>query len=132
VLTSSLPKFAEQVGAAMEGASHETALMVAARAKEKCPVGLTGNLRDAIHVEHAGPGRYRVVAGNEKAWYGHLVEHGTSHSAAKPFLAPAVEETRAEVAAAVAASLTMGHIKAKLLGGNPDLADFDGTGLNLE
>ena len=37
--------------------------------------------------------------------YSHLVEYGTSHSAAKPFIRPAVDSTQGEVVGAMAAGL---------------------------
>jgi HK97 gp10 family phage protein len=37
--------------------------------------------------------------------YGHLVEYGTSHSTAKPFIRPAVDQTQGEVLGAMAKGL---------------------------
>jgi HK97 gp10 family phage protein len=37
--------------------------------------------------------------------YAHLVEFGTSHSSAQPFIRPAIEQTKDQVVAAMAASL---------------------------
>jgi HK97 gp10 family phage protein len=37
--------------------------------------------------------------------YSHLVEYGTAHSAAKPFIRPAIDESQGEVITAMAAGL---------------------------
>lgn len=63
---------------------------IAQAAKERVPVD-SGALRDAIHTDARGKGVY-VVAGDHHTFYGHMVEHGTSHSAPQPFLVPAFEE----------------------------------------
>lgn len=61
------------------------------------------HLRDRIHVERRGTGEYAVVAGDDEAWYGHLIEHGTARGGKpggrgergptppRPFLVPALE-----------------------------------------
>jgi HK97 gp10 family phage protein len=71
-------------------------------AKARCPVGdEPPHLRDRIHTE-AGEKGYFVVAGDSQVFYGHMVEFGTSHSAAQPFLIPALESVAAERIAASA------------------------------
>ena len=52
----------------------------------------------------------KVKRGNREVFqnpskYSHLVEYGTSHSAAKPFIRPAVDSTQGEVVGAMAAGL---------------------------
>jgi len=52
----------------------------------------------------------KVKRGNREVFqnptkYSHLVEYGTSHSAAKPFIRPAVESTQGAVVGAMAAGL---------------------------
>lgn len=64
----------------------------------------SGGLRNAIHVEDIEDG-YAVIAGDDDVFYGHLVEHGTSHTAPRPFLVPALEESAEEIAGFVAAAL---------------------------
>jgi HK97 gp10 family phage protein len=87
------------------GAAREGAEAVAVRAKERAPVE-TGALRDAIHVEKdSKPFTYNVVAGVKEAFYGHMVEFGTSHSSAHPFLVPAAEESVGDVERIVTAAL---------------------------
>lgn len=41
----------------------------------------------------------------DPSFYSHLVEYGTSHSAAKPFIRPAVDQTQSEVLSAMADGL---------------------------
>jgi HK97 gp10 family phage protein len=60
----------------------------------------SGDLRNAIHVDD----KY-VVAGDSNVFYGAFEEFGTSHSPAHPFLVPAAEAKREEVAALVTAAL---------------------------
>lgn len=55
--------------------------------------------------------KYEVMS--DPSNYGHLVEYGTSHSTAKPFIRPAVDETKGEVLAAMAAGLEK-HLIRKL------------------
>jgi HK97 gp10 family phage protein len=90
-LFSRLPMIAAELGPEVESALEKVAETVAESAQEKVPVE-SGDLRDAIHVEKQDDG-YSVVAGNERVFYGHLVEHGTTHSPPRPFLIPAAEES---------------------------------------
>jgi HK97 gp10 family phage protein len=104
-LKSRLPEIASRLAPAVDAAIHEGADIVSAGAKDRCPV-LTGALRDAIHVEEGEvPGEVLVVAGNRKAFYGHMVEHGTVHSAPHPFLIPALEANRETIVSMVRAAL---------------------------
>lgn len=54
------------------------------------------HLRDVIHTEQALEGLY-VIAGDHDVFFGHMVEHGTTHSAPRPFLVPALEMHRAAI-----------------------------------
>jgi HK97 gp10 family phage protein len=81
----------------MDVAARAGAELVEQRAKGRVSVA-SGKLRDAIHVEREGLGEYAVVAGNKAVFYGHIVEHGGAHSPAHPFLIPAGEESRGDVA----------------------------------
>lgn len=89
-LISRLLPIAAELPAQVGGALEEVAEAIAESAQSKVPVE-SGDLRDAIHVEKQGSD-YSVVAGNENVFYGHLVEHGTTHSPPRPFLVPAAEE----------------------------------------
>jgi HK97 gp10 family phage protein len=64
-------------------------------AQERVPVD-SGALRDAIHVESKGM-ETRVVAGDSQAWYGHIVEHGSTTAPPRPFLIPAYEAVRPSI-----------------------------------
>jgi HK97 gp10 family phage protein len=59
---------------------------------------VSGDLHDSIHVEIDGM-ETRVVAGNSKVWYGHIVEHGSVQQDAgpRPFLIPAYEAVRPSI-----------------------------------
>jgi HK97 gp10 family phage protein len=92
---NNLDRIARQVKPAVEEAIRDGAELVVARAKARAPVR-TGALKAAIHSELVHNG-YEVVAGDGDVFYGHLVEHGTHHSAAQPFLVPALEESRSDV-----------------------------------
>jgi HK97 gp10 family phage protein len=105
-LKSRLPMIAAELDPRVSTAVKAGAELISADAKTKVadppPVG--EGLREAIHVESDGPG-YSVVAGSDDVFYGPMVEHGTSHSAPKPFLIPAMEENKEAVAAGVTAVL---------------------------
>lgn len=93
--------------------------VIASAAKKKITKGRTGLLKKAIrvksgmkgHTAFAVIGASRSIAGTYKGkrvvpWlYSHLVEYGTAHSAAKPFLRPAVNETGAAVVKKMAIGL---------------------------
>lgn len=63
---------------------------IEARAKMKAPVK-TGNLRNSIGSDQESEYVWYVRVGAE---YGAYVEYGTRHTAAQPFLLPALEEVR--------------------------------------
>ena len=96
MLKSRLPEIATGLQAKVDAALAVGANRVAAEARDRVPVN-SGALRDAIRVEHDGPGEYTVLAGDNDAFYGHLVEFGTSLTPARPFLIPAVESRRGDV-----------------------------------
>lgn len=98
-LKSRIPAIVAELPARMEGVTSEGADLVAERARVRVPDAppYGEGLVTAIHVERRGPARHEVVAGDNDHWYGHLVEHGTTHSAPHPFLVPSLEESRADV-----------------------------------
>lgn len=56
-------------------------------------VKVSGTLRGAIGRRRKGPLSYHVgVLGAKRAWWGALVEFGTSQKAARPFAEPAARE----------------------------------------
>jgi HK97 gp10 family phage protein len=99
MLRSRLPQIAAQLGARLDIATRAGAEIIAAQAKTRAPTN-TGTLRDSIHVEREGAAEYAVIAGDDDVFYGHLVEHGTSHTAPRPFLIPATESSKPAVIAA--------------------------------
>lgn len=109
-LTSRLPLIAAElqpkVDVAVRAGAEGIATHARARVHDAPPIG--EGLVAAIHVEHEGPARYSVVAGNDEVFWGHLLEHGTSHSPPYPFLIPATEDGRDEATNLVRAAL--GHL----------------------
>lgn len=110
-LRSRFPQIITRLAPQTQAAVRRGAEAVAERARERVPDAPPKGrgLVEAIHVEYTaaseGSGGYSVVAGDEEAFYGHMVEFGTSHSAAQPFLIPALEESKAEIESLVSASL---------------------------
>jgi len=90
--------FASKLDELVREATLAGAELIVESAKERVPVDPTAkhHLRDAIHTQVDEDGVW-VVAGDREAWYGHMVEHGTTHSAPEPFLIPAVEENADKV-----------------------------------
>lgn len=93
---SRLPHIAAELAAKLDGAVAAVAEEIARGAKDRVPVH-TGTLRDAIHVERRGIGEHEVIAGDNRAFYGNIVEHGGAYTPARPFLNPAVEQVRPQV-----------------------------------
>lgn len=99
MLKSRFPQLTVEMNARVEAAMVEGRKAVVEAAQARVPVN-TGRLRDAIHAEDD-----KVVAGNREAFYGHLVEYGTSGIPARPFLTPALEETKPRIVTLVSAAL---------------------------
>ena len=99
-LTSRFPFIAAELRPRVSAAIKEGAEDVATGAKERVPVQ-TGALRDAIYVKRGGPAQYEVYAGDENAFYGHMVERGTKYATARPFLVPAADDEQELIVAAV-------------------------------
>lgn len=89
---SRLKQIAAHLDEEIDSALRLTANAIAQGAQDRAPHD-SGDLEASIHVEKTDDG-YAVIAGNDKVFYGHLVEHGTSHSPPKPFLIPAAESER--------------------------------------
>ena len=77
-------------------AARLTAEVVEKGAKSRVPID-SGDLRDAIHVEPVEDG-YAVVAGDSDVFYGHIVENGSVNVPPRPFLVPALEAERDNIA----------------------------------
>jgi HK97 gp10 family phage protein len=103
MLTSRIPKITAEMLPAVEAALEVGAQQIADAAKGRVPVN-TGRLRNAIHVARGDRG-FEVRAGNNEAFYGHIVEHGSTYAAPHPFLIPALEESRAKVIADIHTAL---------------------------
>ena len=79
----------------LEGVS-DLAERVAEGARDRVPVE-TGALRDAIHVV-VEDDAVSVVAGDNVAFYGHIIENGSVNAPPHPFLVPAFEAERPNLA----------------------------------
>jgi HK97 gp10 family phage protein len=90
-----IPVITAELQPRVDLAIREAAQTVERAAKQRVPVA-SGQLRDAIHVEQGDGGTY-VIAGDQEAFYGHMVEFGTTRTPARPFLIPALEESAAMV-----------------------------------
>ena len=102
-MKSRIPKITLELEGRSRAGVATVAEAIVERAKEKVPVD-TGALRDAIHTEETEVG-VAVIAGDTDAFYGHMVEHGTTHSAPHPFLIPATEEARPKASQIAGAEL---------------------------
>jgi HK97 gp10 family phage protein len=104
-LTSRIPQIILSLNPRVDGALKVGAEAISQEAKQRVPVE-TGTLRDAIHVASSGVGGgWSVIAGDDDAFYGHIIEHGGVNTPPHPFLIPAAESQRDSVAAAVSAVL---------------------------
>lgn len=92
---SRLPKFITGLKRAADLTEDDVADRVLTRAQNRAP-RRTGKLAAAIHKETTEDG-VLVIAGDNGVFYGHIVEHGGVHTAPRPFLVPAAEETRSEI-----------------------------------
>jgi hypothetical protein len=101
ILKSRIPQIIAAIPDELGGAMEEHANRVSEGAKDRVhSSGREGGLRDAIHVEQGtldDPNdalTWRVVAGDEDVYYGHIEEHGSVNRAPHPFLTPAAEADR--------------------------------------
>lgn len=94
--TSRLHQIAAALGRKAELTEEEVADRVTERARDRVPKR-TRALHNAIHKEPADGGGFYVLAGDDDVFYGHIVELGSVHTAAQPFLIPATEETKSEI-----------------------------------
>lgn len=101
---SRIPKITAEFGVTLDAVTGAAAELIAQRAKERVPVA-SGKLRDAIHVERTGVAEHTVVAGSTEVFYGHIVEHGGAHTPARPFMTPALEDSRGEILSMAAGAL---------------------------
>ena len=82
-----------KMGAKADEASKEALIsageLLQADTKKRAPV-LTGNLRDHVKVSEVEKGSINVYVDSQgKAYYGYMIEVGTSKMSAQPFMYPA-------------------------------------------
>lgn len=97
MLKSRLPEIAAALPGRVDAAIVQGAHAVAADAERRLePHRQSGELARQLHVDEDQREGVYVVAGDPRdpsfAFYAHMVELGTSHSAPYPFLVPALEE----------------------------------------
>jgi HK97 gp10 family phage protein len=98
-LKSRIPQITIEIRVLVDEAIVQGAHQVAEDAAIRLrPHRRSGELEDQIHVDERQREGVYVIAGDSRdpsfAFYGHMVEHGTSHSPPHPFLVPALEENR--------------------------------------
>ena len=102
-LTSRLPQISAElqarVSAGMAPGVEAIAIAAKAQAPDRPPIGQ--GLVETIEARPEDDGDWGVYA----AWYSRFLENGTSRAAPKPFLIPAAEAGKDEVAAGVTAAL---------------------------
>lgn len=116
-LKSDLPEIIKALPVAVRAAVMVGAEQISTDAKALVPVE-DGELQRAIHVElvqdptetallsgRSSEGGVYVVAGDDDVFYGHMVEHGTTHSPPHPFLVPALEANRKAIEEEIAAAI---------------------------
>lgn len=98
VWTSDLDAIMRYAEPKCDRAVEQAAERIKNTARTLVPVGPpTTHIRDTIRVRK-GRGvnvQREVVAGSRKAFYGHIIEWGAVHVAARPFMTPAAEMERA-------------------------------------
>lgn len=95
-IKSRFPQIVVELSRLSSAANKDIAEAIADEARERVP-RRTGALHDAIHVEFEGDDSWAVVAGDDNAFYGHIVEYGSIAAAPRPFLVPAAEAQRLTV-----------------------------------
>lgn len=98
-VTSRIPEIVVELALKLDAVGEATAESIARGARERVPIGAPDvHLKDAIRVKDGeGVGEFQVLAGDSDTFYGHIVEHGSAHSAPHPFLLPAAEEARQRI-----------------------------------
>jgi len=96
-LKSRLPAIAAELRPKVSAAVKKGAQRVSDDARARVPIGPPEvHLRDHFHVNRIGGAEYEVSVGGggDEPFYAHMVENGTTHSAPRPFLIPALEANR--------------------------------------
>lgn len=94
---SRLGEIAADLPVRVDAAIVRGAHLVAADAERRlAPHRYSGELEQQVHVDDRQRTGVYVIAGDPKdpsfAFWGHMLEHGTSHSPPYPFLVPALEQ----------------------------------------
>lgn len=108
--TSRLPRIAAELAPVVDAALRHGADLIANDAEVRLqPHKLSGELEREVHVDDRKRAGIYVMAGDPKdpsfAFYGSMLEFGTSHAAAHPFLVPALEAHRGDVISLAAAAI---------------------------
>jgi HK97 gp10 family phage protein len=108
--TSRIPQIAAALPSVIDAALRQGAELIADDAETRlAPHKLSGELEREIHVDDKQRDGIYVVAGDPSdpsfAFYGHMLEFGTSHSAPRPFLVPAFEANRDNVVSLATAAV---------------------------
>lgn len=105
-LTSRFPGIGTSIARRLSTEMRHTAQLIAEEAESRLNVGPPDiHLMEHLHVVREAPATYAVIAGDEEAFYGHIVEHGGLHSAPRPFLVPALDAQKADAVARATAIL---------------------------
>ena len=99
---SRLGEIAAELPSRVDAAIKHGAELVAADAETRLgPHKVSGELEQQVAVDDREREGIYVLAGDPSdpsfAFYGHMLEHGTSHSAPHPFLVPALEASQSEI-----------------------------------
>lgn len=102
MLRSRLPEITVEIEVIVNDRIERGAEAVKDRAEQRLePHRLTGRLQEATHVQEEPEGFYVVAGGKtedgDDVFWGHMLEHGTSHSPPYPFLVPSLEENRSRI-----------------------------------
>lgn len=110
ILRSRLPAIIGSLAVVVDDAVIKGAHLVQADAERRlAPHRRTGELEQQVHVDDQKREGVYVVAGEPTdpsfAFWGHMLEHGTSHSPPYPFLVPALEENEERIKGMVIAAV---------------------------
>lgn len=101
-LKSRLPEIAAELRPKVSAAVKTGAEWVAEDYSASLPIGPPEiHLAEHIHVERRGAAEYAVVAGDEEAFYAHILEHGGVNRPPTPRLVPALEGRKENIEALV-------------------------------
>lgn len=94
-MTSRLPQISAELRLRCDEVEREIGEELAARARDRAPVGETGNLQSSISAR----GRYKRPV--TTAFYSRFVEYGTVNMEEQPYLRPSADELEDDFVSAV-------------------------------